>query len=855
MVSYVKCLVLFMLSACAIGQVVAQTPSYIGAYKYKSNRCGAYYGPFSSADEAVATAAAAEYPSACGAPTVTSSEWSTSSHLVVVCGGTYSPTYVLGVESSSYGRFSVEYKYGDRCQFSATDGIFVYRWRPVCTQTQRYMADIDRCDDIANVAANDAPAGNPKNNGKVCPDCNRGDPVNPANGNNWRDDTDYAAPIAQGGLRFVRTYNSSPFNPDADTVRTNGARWTNTFDRSLKKVTLPASGATVQCYRRIRNNDVFCEAAASSPAGADVAAVRPDGKVFNFRGNGQGWTPEADSGARLTTLYQADGVTVDGWTLALANDDTEQYDSAGRLLSITTLAGTVQQLTYSDGISNDSAQGRWPQQAPVCGHVQPGALLPAGRLLCVTDHWGRQLQFEYDAKGRIARMFDPAGQEFGYAYDGPSAGCAVYSATNRACNADNLTSVTFPDGKQKTYWYNESSRINNGAACNQTVSIGSGYGHLLHALTAMTDEDGVRFVTWSYDCMGRTTANELAGGVAKVSFAYGVPDSSTGNRSTTVSTYYGDPAAPQVDATVYNFKIVGEVGKNSSLAQNCAHCGGVAARTFDANGNVASSKDWAGTVTTYSYDLSRNLETARVEASGTPLARTITTEWHPQLRLATRIAQPKRITSLTYDSHGNPLSRTIQATADLTGAQAFNAVAVGNAQTWRYTYNEQGQMLTAKGPRSDVNDVTSYGYDTAGNLVSVTNAAGQVTSLSGYDAHGHVGRITDPNGLATDLSYTARGLVAASTVGGETTGYEFDGTGKLTRVSLPDGTSITYTYDAAHRLTAMADSLGNSVSYTLDLSGNRVTEQIRDGNGVLARQVTRVYDTLNRLQQITGAQQ
>lgn len=855
MVSYTKLIVAFVLSVFIVGGVAAQTPSYVGAYKYLSYRCDGKYGPFTSAEEAATVAAAGEYPSNCGAPGIAFVDWSTTSRSVSICGGSSSPSYVLGVESSNYGKFSVTYQYGDKCRFSAPDGLTVYRWRSVCTQTQRYMADIDRCDDIANVAANDAPAGSPKNNGKVCPDCNRGDPVNPANGNNWRNDTDYASPVAQGGLWFVRTYNSSPFNPDADTVRTNGARWTNTFDRSLKRVTLLASGALVQCYRRIRNNQVFCEAAASAPVGADVAAVRPDGKVFSFRGNGTGWTPEADSGASLTTLYQTDGVTVDGWTLVLANDDTEQYDSVGHLLSITSQAGVVQQLTYSDGVSNDSAQGRWPQQAPVCGHVQQGALLPAGRLLCVTDHWGRQLQFEYDAKGRIARMFDPAGQEYGYAYDGPSAGCAFYSAANRACNADNLTSVTFPDGKLKTYWYNESSLINNGAACNQTVSVGSGYGHLLHALTAMTDEDGVRFVTWSYDCMGRTTANELAGGVAKVSFAYGVPDSSTGNRSTTVSTYYGDPAAPQVDATVYNFKMVGEVGKNSSLAQNCAHCGDVAARTFDVNGNVATSKDWAGTLTTFSYDLSRNLETARVEASGTSLARTITTEWHPQLRLATRIAQPKRITSLTYDSHGNLLSRTVQGTADLTGGLAFNAVAVGSAHIWRYTYNDQGKMLTAKGPRNDVNDVTSYGYDTAGNLVSVTNAAGQVTSLSGYDAHGHVGRITDPNGLATDMSYTARGLVAASTVGGETTGYEFDGTGKLTRVSFPDGTGIVYTYDPAHRLTAMADSLGNSVSYTLDLSGNRVTERIRDGNGVLARQITRVYDTLNRLQQITGAQQ
>ena len=47
--------------------------------------------------------------------------------------------------------------------------------------------------------------------------------------------------------------------------------------------------------------------------------------------------------------------------------------------------------------------------------------------------------------------------------------------------------------------------------------------------------------------------------------------------------------------------------------------------TYDANGNIASKTDFNGNRTTYSYDLTRNLETSRTEASGTALARTINT--------------------------------------------------------------------------------------------------------------------------------------------------------------------------------------------------------------------------------------
>ncbi|MEF8720156.1 MAG: RHS repeat domain-containing protein [Candidatus Accumulibacter necessarius] len=46
-------------------------------------------------------------------------------------------------------------------------------------------------------------------------------------------------------------------------------------------------------------------------------------------------------------------------------------------------------------------------------------------------------------------------------------------------------------------------------------------------------------------------------------------------------------------------------------------------QTYDDNGNLASRTDFNGRLTTYTYELSRNLETRRVEASGQAEARTI----------------------------------------------------------------------------------------------------------------------------------------------------------------------------------------------------------------------------------------
>ena len=311
-------------------------------------------------------------------------------------------------------------------------------------------------------------------------------------------------------------------------------------------------------------------------------------------------------------------------------------------------------------------------------------------------------------------------------------------------------------------------------------------------------------------------------------------------------------AAPTTIVRSYHSKIVLGVSKNDTLNQPCAGCDGMLERTYDGNGNVLSAKDWNGNTTVYTYDSTRNLETSRTEASGTTSARTTTTSWHATLRLPTRIAAPSRITTFDYDTAGNVLGKSEQATNDPSGAQGVGAPPVGAVRNWSYTYNNVGQPLSVTGP---LNDKTSLSYDAEGNLASVTNAAQHVTTYSNYDASGRVGKITDPNGLVTDLGYTPRGWLSTRSVGGEITSYGYDGVGQLIKATLADGSTLSYTYDSAHRLTGITDGVGNSIVYTLDVVGNRVAEQVKDAGGTLARNIGRVYNPLNRLTQITGAPQ
>jgi YD repeat-containing protein len=177
----------------------------------------------------------------------------------------------------------------------------------------------------------------------------------------------------------------------------------------------------------------------------------------------------------------------------------------------------------------------------------------------------------------------------------------------------------------------------------------------------------------------------------------------------------------------------------------------------------------------------------------------------------------------------------------------------------RYTasFTPPALAFPHNGPSTVVMDPNALGH-TAGDLQSITNAAGHVTQFTQYDRAGRVRQTVDPKGIVTDMVYTSRGWVSSVTVtpsGGtaRTTTYTYDNAGQLTGVVMPDATTMSYSYDAAHRLTGVTDAKGNAVTYTLDAAGNKTGEQVKDPSGNLQRNITRVYDALNRVQQITGA--
>src|SRR5882672_9299571 len=553
--------------------------------------------------------------------------------------------------------------------------------------------------------------------------------------------------------------------------------------------------------------------------GAVVArAQRPNGRELSFHAPASGnvYVPDADVADQLQHFTDSSGNTTSWKYVVAADDSTELYDSAGKLSSITDRAGLTITLTYSNASTPT-------QVAPL-----------TGMLIGVTDAFGRTLNYAYDGLRRIVRMTDPASGIYAFAYD-----------TN-----GHLASITFPDSKVRTFLYNESA-FTQGAA-------------LPDSLTGIVDENGVRFANFGYDTQGRAVSTEHAGGAERKTFDYSTPTATTITDALGVARSFGLTT------------LIGVVKNSGISGAPCPACG-PAARAFDANGNTASKTDWNGNVTNYTYDLSRNLEISRVEAFGSPQARTISTQWHPTFRLRARLAEPLRITSFVYNGDGGAscgfradgvtlvpgvlCSKTIQPTSDATGTAGFGATPTGIARTWSYAYNANGSVLTMDGPRTDVSDVTTYAYYTntdaepgrRSNVAAITDALGNVTSITSYNLHGQPLTIVDPNGLTTTLSYDPRQRLTSRNVGGEITSYTYDGVGQLTQVILPDGSFLSYSYDPAHRLTGISDNLGNRIAYTLDAMGNRTQEQVFDPVNALAQARSRVFNNLNRLFQEIGA--
>lgn len=558
--------------------------------------------------------------------------------------------------------------------------------------------------------------------------------------------------------------------------------------------------------------------------------------------------------------------------LAQGNTRAMVYRPDGKVEEFTLTAGVWQGHGYSksrlealaDGwrYTANNIQERYDTSGRLTRLVLPNgrfanlAYDTQGRLLTVTDYAGRTLGFSYATSGRVIAITRPDGLILAYDY-------SLYG---------NILNITLKDTNGIAYSY---------------ISYSYGKTDFPNLLTSRNDG---YTTTWDYDSQGRGLYSQRGSGdtAEKYSFAY-QPDLTGQPYLTTIT----DPLGT---ARGYRTTVVDGVYRRAGISQpGGAGCGPAGSEIlYDGQGNISRQTAFDGQVTTYTYDLDRNLETQRVEGAGTPLARTVSTRWHGTWRYPVAVAEPGKITTYVYHGDliaGTPVScapadalaegtpigvlcrRTEQATDDPSGSQGFAATPQGNARTWQYQYDRYGHALSTDGPRTDVADITTYTYwpedascpgaslgagrdkGCRGQLQQITDPVGLVTQFSQYSGNGQVETWQGPDGQPVTQTYDPGQHLLTRAKAGETNTYTYDAAGLLRTVRNPDGSLLTLGYDSAKRLITQTDGLYQSLKYTLDAAGNRVGADTTNSSGTTVESKTWVMDALGRPQAFYGVGQ
>jgi YD repeat-containing protein len=162
-----------------------------------------------------------------------------------------------------------------------------------------------------------------------------------------------------------------------------------------------------------------------------------------------------------------------------------------------------------------------------------------------------------------------------------------------------------------------------------------------------------------------------------------------------------------------------------------------------------------------------------------------------------------------------------------TSPAVFKATLVKTSSGWNLTAHNSGQVIAfnSSGKPTTVTDrngnVTTVSYNSSGQQTKITSDWGPSAIRAGATAYGSNGFIS---------SYTQTGTDATT----HTVSYGYDSSGNLTSITDPDGNVYTFGYDSSHDLTSITtpttstDPSGpNDVtSFTYD-SSHRVTSITR----------------------------
>ncbi|MFE9442430.1 LamG-like jellyroll fold domain-containing protein [Streptomyces sp. NPDC006602] len=482
----------------------------------------------------------------------------------------------------------------------------------------------------------------------------------------------------------------------------------------------------------------------------------------------------------------------------------------------------------------------------------------SNRALTETDGLGNKTSFGYDTAGFEHTVTDPNGAVTTTGHDVRGNVVSSTSCQDQPANKCNTEYYTYyPD--------DTTAQLTTADPRNdQLLTERDGRS------TSATDT--TYLTSYTYDSAGNQTA--ITGPA--------VPGSPGGRTTTTVDSD-GTSTYPSAD---------GGVVPKGLPVKTVSPGGAVNQVSYLKNGDVASTTDAIGLVTTYTYDGIGQVRTQKVVSDTYPnglvttyrydAAGQVVEEDDPQLTDRVTGATHAAVSTTVYDEDGNVTSQTVSDASGgdtsrtetqtydaydhlLTESDANAAASASNGNTTTYSYDTSGNK-TKEVTSAGVD--TRYTYDDNGNLltqglmytgdpVNPQTATLLTESSRAYDPAGRLASVTDAMGNTTAYTYTDDGLTATvkRTSADGTSSYVlesdlYDAAGNLTQSTTDNGETVTkYAVDAASRTTSTElDPTGvdrvTTVSYTPD--DQVATENDHDSSGY-DRTTTSTYDDMGNL--------
>lgn len=550
------------------------------------------------------------------------------------------------------------------------------------------------------------------------------------------------------------------------------------------------------------------------------------------------------------------------------------YDGQGNVLSTTFPRSLTH--TYSShkrGIAQNESQ---PEGVSITRVVSD-----AGNVTSETNGEGRTTAYAYDGLNRVTSITPPQGSAISISY-GTASKTATRGSLVETTNFDGYgrpSSVTL-GGITRSYQHDALGRMT--FASNPGGSSGTSYQHdMLDRVTRITHADGSSR-SISYGAGSRTETNERTRSTTYNYRSYGDPDEQ----------YLMSVAAPETSANIS----IGRNGKNlvTSVAQggftrtmgyNTA--GYLTSVTNPETGTTTYGRDAAGNMTSrqvgsagaasFGYDGQNRLGTASypgvaqvshtysrthklktVNAAG--VSRSYGYDSNDNLTSETLVVDGltfttgygysalDQLSSITYPRSGRVVNYSPDALGRPTQVSGFatsvsywpsgqvQQINYANRTVSRYEQNSRlwpSSFQTSGASATWIN--SSYGYDDAGNLTSVSDSAD-----SGYNrAYGYDGidRVTSASGPwgSGSMTYNGAGNLTSQSFGSFSVGYGYDGQNRLSSVS--GARSGSFGYDAHGNVTGAPGA-----TYTYDGAPNLTCVNCADP----ARKITYTYDGLNR---------